>query len=422
MIHHQKSVVHKVPRVQKTLDTLTVQQQQQQYSITNPVNVDNVPSHASKSSFFKSQQAIPSITDAPAVVSTTQQPQNPINERHFNASIETGIPAGRADVFDTVEDLEEREESGKLGKPEVSEEKAEKTETVEKSEKLEKEGGETRGTREIGETGGSEKPEKLENQTRVIEESKGSEKPENQDVETVETGESKESEKSEKSEKPETPKSNDEDNEETVETAVPKSSNETVILTEIPTNSTALVSNSMEAAPSNSTTVSPGSNSLKPAKGASSKRKSSKQSRKGRNAKKSKRSSFIHSSNATNSTNSTIGREIVDPLEPINLSEVSSLGFNYSLYYRDHSSLPIRIETPTTKWISGSSILQNYVNDVFLPRQMNSVARASNPIIYVARNDARLEQQMIGICDVFLLSLLYHRPFQCLPFPRGNDL
>ena len=413
MIHHQKSVVHKVPRVQKTLDTLTVQQQQQQYSITNPVNVDNVPSHASKSSFFKSQQAIPSITDAPAVVSTTQQPQNPINERHFNASIETGIPAGRADVFDTVEDLEEREESEKLGKPEVREEKAEKTETVEE------EGGET------GEIGGSEKPGKLENQTRVIEESKGSEKPENQDVETVETEKSKESEKPEKSEKPETPKSNDEETEETVETAVPKSSNETVILTEIPTNSTALVSNSMEAAPSNSTTVSPGSNSLKPAKGASSKRKSSKQSRKGRNAKKSKRSSFIHSSNATNSTNSsnsTIGREIVDPLEPINLSEVSSLGFNYSLYYRDHSSLPIRIETPTTKWISGSSILQNYVNDVFLPRQMNSVARASNPIIYVARNDARLEQQMIGICDVFLLSLLYHRPFQCLPFPRGNDL
>lgn len=406
MIHHQKSVVHKVPRVQKTLDTLTVQQQQQQYSITNPVNVDNVPSHASKSSFFKSQQAIPSITDAPAVVSTTQQPQNPINERHFNASIETGIPAGRADVFDTVEDLEEREESEKLGKPEVSEEKAEKTETVEKSEKLEKEGGETRGTREIGETGGSEKPE-------------------NQDVETVETEKSKESEKPEKPEKQETPKSNDEETEETVETAVPKPSNETVILTEIPTNSTALASNSMEAAPSNSTTVSPGSNSLKPAKGASSKRKSSKQSRKGRNAKKSKRSSFIHSSvatNSTNSTNSTIGREIVDPLEPINLSEVSSLGFNYSLYYRDHSSLPIRIETPTTKWISGSSILQNYVNDVFLPRQMNTVARASNPIIYVARNDARLEQQMIGICDVFLLSLLYHRPFQCLPFPRGNDL
>lgn len=413
MIHHQKSVVHKVPRVQKTLDTLTVQQQQQQYSITNPVNVDNVPSHASKSSFFKSQQAIPSITDAPAVVSTTQQPQNPINERHFNASIETGIPAGRADVFDTVEDLEEREESEKLGKPEVREEKAEKTETVEE------EGGES------GETGGSEKPGKLENQTRVIEESKGSEKPENQDVETVETEKSKESEKQEKQEKSETPKSNDEDTEETVETAVPKSSNETVLLTEIPTNSTALASNSMESAPSNSTTVSPGSNSLKPAKGASSKRKSSKQSRKGRNAKKSKRSSFIHSSNATNSTNSTnstIGREIVDPLEPINLSEVSSLGFNYSLYYRDHSSLPIRIETPTTKWISGSSILQNYVNDVFLPRQMNSVARASNPIIYVARNDARLEQQMIGICDVFLLSLLYHRPFQCLPFPRGNDL
>ena len=417
MIHHQKSVVHKVPRVQKTLDTLTVQQQQQQqYSITNPVNVDNVPSHASKSSFFKSQQAIPSITDAPAVVSTTQQPQNPINERHFNASIETGIPAGRADVFDTVEDLEEREESEKLGKPEVREEKAEKTETVEE------EGGETG---ESGETGGSEKPGKLENQTRVIEESKDSEKPENQDVETVETEKSKESEKQDKQEKSETPKSNDEDTEETVETAVPKSSNETVILTEIPTNSTALVSNSMESAPSNSTTVSPGSNSLKPAKGASSKRKSSKQSRKGRNAKKSKRSSFIHSSNATNSTNSTnstIGREIVDPLEPINLSEVSSLGFNYSLYYRDHSSLPIRIETPTTKWISGSSILQNYVNDVFLPRQMNSVARASNPIIYVARNDARLEQQMIGICDVFLLSLLYHRPFQCLPFPRGNDL
>lgn len=416
MIHHQKSVVHKVPRVQKTLDTLTVQQQQQQYSITNPVNVDNVPSHASKSSFFKSQQAIPSITDAPAVVSTTQQPQNPINERHFNASIETGIPAGRADVFDTVEDLEEREESEKLGKPEVREEKAEKTETVEE------EGGET------GEIGGSEKPGKLENQTRVIEESKGSEKPENQDVETVETEKSKESEKPEKPEKPEkqeTPKSNDEETEEIVETAVPKSSNETVILTEIPTNSTALASNSMESAPSNSTTVSPGSNSLKPAKGASSKRKSSKQSRKGRNAKKSKRSSFIHSSvatNSTNSSNSTIGREIVDPLEPINLSEVSSLGFNYSLYYRDHSSLPIRIETPTTKWISGSSILQNYVNDVFLPRQMNTVARASNPIIYVARNDARLEQQMIGICDVFLLSLLYHRPFQCLPFPRGNDL
>ena len=350
------------------------------------------------------------------MVSTTQQPQNPINERHFNASIETGIPAGRADVFDTVEDLEEREESEKLGKPEVREEKAEKTETVEE------EGGET------GEIGGSEKPGKLENQTRVIEESKGSEKPENQDVETVETEKSKESEKPEKPEKPEkqeTPKSNDEETEEIVETAVPKSSNETVILTEIPTNSTALASNSMESAPSNSTTVSPGSNSLKPAKGASSKRKSSKQSRKGRNAKKSKRSSFIHSSvatNSTNSSNSTIGREIVDPLEPINLSEVSSLGFNYSLYYRDHSSLPIRIETPTTKWISGSSILQNYVNDVFLPRQMNTVARASNPIIYVARNDARLEQQMIGICDVFLLSLLYHRPFQCLPFPRGNDL
>lgn len=362
MTHHQKSVVHKVPRVQKTLNTLNVQQQRQ-HSVLSPMNADNVFSHASKSSFFKFQQAIPSIMDAPAVVSTTQQSQNPINERSFNASIETGIPAGRADVFDTVEDLVEREEAGKLekpGKPEVSEEKSE-----------------------------------------------------NQDVETAETEELKGSGKSEKEE---TPDSNDEEN---GETAVSKSSDETLPVSEIPANSTERVSNSMESASSSSPTVSSGSYASNPAKGASSKRKSSKQSRKGRNAKKSKLSSFIHSSD---STNSTIGREIVDPLEPINLSEVSSLGFNYSLYYRDHSSLPIHIETPTTKWISGSSILQNYVNDVFLPRQMKTVARASNPIIYVARNDARLEQQMIGICDVFLLSLLYHRPFKCLPFPRGNDL
>lgn len=123
-----------------------------------------------------------------------------------------------------------------------------------------------------------------------------------------------------------------------------------------------------------------------------------------------------------NSTEMRETVETVDPKEPVNLSEVSSLGFNFSKFYRDFSTLPIHIETPVSEWVTGSSIFQNYVNDVFLPRQMETVARASNPIIYVARNDAKLEQQMIGICDVFLLSLLYNRPFKCCRFPRGNDL
>ena len=378
------------------------------------MNPNNVLSDASKSSFFKSQQAIPSIMDANAEASTTQQSQNPIKMPRFKPSIELVNPAGREDVFDTVEDLEEGEEAeklGKLGKPEVSEEKSEKSENEE---------GET------GEIGGSEKPEKLE-------------KSENEEVETEETQvteEPKGSEKSEKPEKPEKPENSesnekneneDGETEETEETAVPQASNETLVLTEIPANSTTLLSNSMESVSSSSlsllfesvnhTTVSPRAHASNPPKGRSSKRKSSKHGRKGRNARRAKLPSSI-----SNSTEMRETVETVDPKEPVNLSEVSSLGFNFSKFYRDFSTLPIHIETPVSEWVTGSSIFQNYVNDVFLPRQMETVARASNPIIYVARNDAKLEQQMIGICDVFLLSLLYNRPFKCCRFPRGNDL
>ena len=381
------------------------------------MNPNNVLSDASKSSFFKSQQAIPSIMDANAVASTTQQSQNPIKMPRFKPSIELVNPAGREDVFDTVEDLEEGEEAeklGKLGKPEVSEEKSEKSENEE---------GET------GEIGGSEKPEKPEKL----------EKSENEEVETEETQVTEEPKGSEKPEKPENSESNekneneDGETEETEETAVPQASNETLVLTEIPTNSTTLLSNSMESVSSslsllsmNHTTVSPRAHASNPPKGRSSKRKSSKHGRKGRNARRAKLSSSISNSTvSTVSTNSTEMRETVetvDPKEPVNLSEVSSLGFNFSKFYRDFSTLPIHIETPVSEWVTGSSIFQNYVNDVFLPRQMETVARASNPIIYVARNDAKLEQQMIGICDVFLLSLLYNRPFKCCRFPRGNDL
>ena len=361
------------------------------------MNPNNVLSDASKSSFFKSQQAIPSIMDANAEASTTQQSQNPIKMPRFKPSIELVNPAGREDVFDTVEDLEEGEEAeklGKLGKPEVSEEKSEKSENEE---------GET------GEIGGSEKPEKLE-------------KSENEEVETEETQvteEPKGSEKSEKPEKPEKPENSesnekneneDGETEETEETAVPQASNETLVLTEIPANSTTLLSNSMESVSSSSlsllfesvnhTTVSPRAHASNPPKGRSSKRKSSKHGRKGRNARRAKLPSSI-----SNSTEMRETVETVDPKEPVNLSEVSSLGFNFSKFYRDFSTLPIHIETPVSEWVTGSSIFQNYVNDVFLPRQMETVARASNPIIYVARNDAKLEQQMIGICDVFLLSL-----------------
>lgn len=372
------------------------------------MNPNNVLSDASKSSFFKSQQAIPSIMDANAEASTTQQSQNPIKMPRFKPSIELVNPAGREDVFDTVEDLEEGEEAeklGKLGKPEVSEEKSEK------SEKSENEEGET------GEIGGSEKPEKLEK----------SEKSENEEVETEETQVTEEPKGSEKPEKPEKPE-NSESNEknETEETAVPQASNETLVLTEIPANSTTFLSNSMESVSSslsllfesmNHTTVSPRAHASNPPKGRSSKRKSSKHGRKGRNARRAKLPSSI-----SNSTEMRETVETVDPKEPVNLSEVSSLGFNFSKFYRDFSTLPIHIETPVSEWVTGSSIFQNYVNDVFLPRQMETVARASNPIIYVARNDAKLEQQMIGICDVFLLSLLYNRPFKCCRFPRGNDL
>ena len=369
------------------------------------MNPNNVLSDASKSSFFKSQQAIPSIMDANAEASTTQQSQNPIKMPRFKPSIELVNPAGREDVFDTVEDLEEGEEAeklGKLGKPEVSEEKSENEE------------GET------GEIGGSEKSEKSENEeveteeTQVTEEPKGSEKPEKP-------------ENSESNEKNENEDGETEETEETEETAVPQASNETLVLTEIPANSTTLLSNSMESVSSSSslslfesmnhTTVSPRAHASNPPKGRSSKRKSSKHGRKGRNARRAKLPSSI-----SNSTEMRETVETVDPKEPVNLSEVSSLGFNFSKFYRDFSTLPIHIETPVSEWVTGSSIFQNYVNDVFLPRQMETVARASNPIIYVARNDAKLEQQMIGICDVFLLSLLYNRPFKCCRFPRGNDL
>lgn len=379
------------------------------------MNPNNVLSDASKSSFFKSQQAIPSIMDANAEASTTQQSQNPIKMPRFKPSIELVNPAGREDVFDTVEDLEEGEEAeklGKLGKPEVSEEKSEKSENEE---------GET------GEIGGSEKlekPEKLK-------------KSENEEVETEETQVTEEPKGSEKSEKPEKPgnsesneknETEDGETEETEETAVPQASNETLVLTEIPANSTTFLSNSMESVSSSSslsllfetmnhTTVSPRAHASNPPKGRSSKRKSSKHGRKGRNARRAKLPSSI-----SNSTEMRETVETVDPKEPVNLSEVSSLGFNFSKFYRDFSTLPIHIETPVSEWVTGSSIFQNYVNDVFLPRQMETVARASNPIIYVARNDAKLEQQMIGICDVFLLSLLYNRPFKCCRFPRGNDL
>lgn len=107
---------------------------------------------------------------------------------------------------------------------------------------------------------------------------------------------------------------------------------------------------------------------------------------------------------------------------------VSSLGFNFSAFYEDRSTAPRRCETPATRWNSGSSMLQRFVNREFLPRQRETGKPGSRPIVFVARGDARLAQQMLGICDALLLALLYGRPCQCKipagvmnsPRPRGS--
>ena len=96
---------------------------------------------------------------------------------------------------------------------------------------------------------------------------------------------------------------------------------------------------------------------------------------------------------------------------------VSSMGFDFSSYYQDKSSMPIHIEKPKTRWMSGPDPLCKYMNDVYIPLTMNHSSDKDKMIIYAKRGTTGIAGQISGMCDVLLLGILNDRVFKCLCCP-----
>lgn len=96
--------------------------------------------------------------------------------------------------------------------------------------------------------------------------------------------------------------------------------------------------------------------------------------------------------------------------------DISSLGFNYSSYYRVNNSQPIHIDLPKTKWITGNDKFKEYMNNVFIPHQQQHSLNTTTQIIYLKRGTTGIAGQMSGMCDVLLLAILNNRVFQCIVY------
>lgn len=98
-------------------------------------------------------------------------------------------------------------------------------------------------------------------------------------------------------------------------------------------------------------------------------------------------------------------------------SVVSSMGFNFSSYYRDRSSLPIRIERPRTSWMTGGAEFVKYMNEEYIPFVEKHANDSSNIIVYAKRGTTGMAGQISGMCDVLFLSILNDRVFKCRCVP-----
>ena len=92
---------------------------------------------------------------------------------------------------------------------------------------------------------------------------------------------------------------------------------------------------------------------------------------------------------------------------------VSLMGFNFSSYYRDRSSLPIHIEKPKTSWMSGGEEFARYMNEKYIPFVEKHTNDSSNVIVYAKRGTTGIAGQISGMCDVLFLSILNDRVFKC---------
>lgn len=91
-------------------------------------------------------------------------------------------------------------------------------------------------------------------------------------------------------------------------------------------------------------------------------------------------------------------------------SDISSLNFVYSKYYKDRSTGPKELFEPEKSWKYGPSTLINYMNINYSSIQHNM--KNNPPIIFQRRGYRGIPTQIFCTCDTILLGVLVDKPVQ----------
>ena len=92
------------------------------------------------------------------------------------------------------------------------------------------------------------------------------------------------------------------------------------------------------------------------------------------------------------------------------VTDVSSLNFVYSRYYRDGSTAPKELFEPEKSWKYGPPSLIEYMNTTYSLIQHNM--KYNPPLVYQRKGYRGIPTQILCTCDALLLGVLIDKPVQ----------
>lgn len=99
-------------------------------------------------------------------------------------------------------------------------------------------------------------------------------------------------------------------------------------------------------------------------------------------------------------------------IKPLNteVTDVSSLNFVYSRYYKDSSTAPKKLFEPEKSWKYGPPSLIEYMNTTYSSIQHNM--KYNPPLVYQRKGYRGIPTQILCTCDALLLGVLIDKPVQ----------
>ena len=101
-------------------------------------------------------------------------------------------------------------------------------------------------------------------------------------------------------------------------------------------------------------------------------------------------------------------------IKPLNteVTDVSSLNFVYSRYYKDSSTAPKKLFEPEKSWKYGPPSLIEYMNTTYSSIQHNM--KYNPPLVYQRKGYRGIPTQILCTCDALLLGVLIDKPVQII--------